>query len=575
MASHIFRGPLIVALLAGWLTGCATPIQKAPSTPSMVLPAPDVTPLDPVEDYPRVALDEEILFRILIGDVAAQRGEYVLAFQAWMDLAEKTGDARVARRAFEVAIGSGQMDEAIVAVKRWTVLAPKSEQPQQLLLALLIRTNRIAEAEPYLMELLEREPDKLGAAIVQMPRIWQEGSDQAAVLHVHQTIIERYPAMPEAHFALAVMLVRQGRDADAIAALDRALQLRPDWESAQLYKAQLLPIAERMAFLQKPSLRQNRAAQLLLASSQLEAMRNTEARQTYDAVLQKWPDDIEALTGAGLLAQYVGDYVRADTLFKRGLAQNPANADHLRAYLAQSAEMRLQYREALNWYLQVGPDASLKITARIARLQARLGAADEAKALVAAMPEANAEQKLEKIQTRAQVLRELKDHQGALQLLNEAVAAMPEAYELLLERSLAADYAGDYAQAEADLRLYLSKRPDDASALNALGYTLANRFDRLFEAEQLIDRALASDPENAAFIDSLGWLRFRQGRYAEAVVLLAKAHARFPDPEVSAHYAEALWRHGERAKARNVLDAALKLSPDDDGLLTLKKKLGL
>jgi Flp pilus assembly protein TadD len=171
-------------------------------------------------------------------------------------------------------------------------------------------------------------------------------------------------------------------------------------------------------------------------------------------------------------------------------------------------------------------------------------------------------------------LRELKDYHGALTLLNDAIVAMPDAHELRLDRSLVADAMGDDRLSEADLRFYLDKRPDDASALNALGYTLANRAVSLDEAEKLIGRAMASDPENPAYIDSLGWLRYRQGRLVEARDLLAQAHARFPDPEVSAHYAEVLWQNGERAKARSVLQTALKLTPDDAGLLALKKKLG-
>lgn len=579
---HPSRGTLIAALLAACLSGCAatTPTGKGVSAPLAqagpvgVAQSASSQPYR-AEDLPHLALSDEILFRILLGDVAAQRGEYPLAFQAWMDLTDKTQDPRAARRAFEIAMGAGQLDEAIVAVKRWVALAPESEQPQQLLLALLIRANRIAEAQPHLIRLLELHPEKIGAAIMQLPRLWQEGSDRAAVVLVHRQVVERYPDVPESHYALAVALAWQGQTDAAIAALDVALKLQPDWPMALLYKAQLLSAAARITFLQQPNLRQNRDAQLLLASTLLETGKSTEARQTYESVLKLAPNDLEALTGAGLLAQYAGDYARSDELFLRALAQHPANADHLRAYLGQSAEMRLQYRAALDWYRQISADSSLKIAARMARIEARLGARDEALRRVAAMPEKTPEEQSEKTQAQAQVLRELKDYQGALRLLNAAITAQPDAHELLLERSLVADYVGDYARGEADLRQYLTHRPGDASALNALGYSLANRSGQLIEAEKLILSALEIDPENPAFIDSLGWLRFRQGRHAEAVTLLAQAHGRFPDPEVSAHYVEALWLSGARAKARSIFDAALQLSPDDEGLLALKKKLGL
>jgi len=578
MASHLAPSTFLMTLLACWLTGCATPAQQAGAPVlrpvASAIEAAPASQADLNADLPRMALSDEILFRILVGDVAAQRGEYPLAYQAWMDLAEKTGDPRAAQRAFEVAIGGALLDEAIVAVKRWTALAPKAEQPQQLLLALLIRTNRIAEAEPLLIRLLEQQPEKLNAAILQLPRLWQDGSDRKAVVEIHRNLVVRYPDLPEASYALAVALAWQGQARDAIAALDEALRLRPDWEMALLYKAQLLPAAERIVFLRQPALKASRPAQLQLAGALQDAGRSAQARQTYEAILRTWPDYIEALAGAGLLALYAGDYARADVLFKTALTQNPPSADHLRAYLGQSAEMRMQWREALSWYRQISAQTTLKVAARIARIQARLGERDEALSAVAAMPESSPEEKLDKTQARGQVLRELKDYHGALTLLNDAIVAMPDAHELRLDRSLVADAMGDDRLSEADLRFYLDKRPDDASALNALGYTLANRAVSLDEAEKLIGRAMASDPENPAYIDSLGWLRYRQGRLVEARDLLAQAHARFPDPEVSAHYAEVLWQNGERAKARSVLQTALKLTPDDAGLLALKKKLG-
>lgn len=585
MASRFPVGKFVVTLLAGCLAACAAPVRQSSSptvqsqeaeSPAEVGGASRSLPYLP-EDLPKIELSDELLIRMLVGDVAAQRGEHSLAYQAWFAVAEKTRDPRAARRAVEIAVANAQFDGALAAARLWVQFAPKASLPRQLLVHLLIRANQIKEAEPHLLVLLDLYPDELAQSLLQMQRIWPAGTDPEAIVQVYQALVQRYPDRPEAHYALAVELARQQKVSAAIAALDAALKLRPNWDLAALYKAQLLDAAERIAYLGKlsPELRQSRPALLLLASALLETNKGADARKIYDSVLARWPNDVEALTGAGLLAQYAGEYERSDRLLKTALEQSPANADHLRAYLGQSAEMRLQYREALAWYQQIGPNASLKITARIARLQAKLGARDEALQTVAALPEASAAEKGEKIQARAQVLRELKDYQGALKVLNEAVAAQPEAYDLLLERSLVADYTGDHALVESDLRRYLAKFPDDASALNALGYTLVNRFGRLVEAEGLIDRAIQSDPDNPAYIDSLGWLRYRQGRLAEARDLLARAHARFPDPEVSAHYAEVLWQSGDRAKARSILEAAIKLSPDDDGLLALKKKLGL
>jgi tetratricopeptide (TPR) repeat protein len=578
MAAHSSCGKLIAGLFAVGLTACATPAPQpgpVPAMPVVEMPA-QPEPYRP-EDLPVMALSDEILIRILVGDLAVQNGEYPLALQAWMEVLEKTRDPRAARRAVEIAARSGRVDEALLAAKKWAELAPKSAVPRQIVVVLLIRANRIAETEPYLVTLLEDEPDKIGEAILELPKLWTEVKDRPAVLQIHEKIAARYPQLPEAHYTEAIALAWQPRVSDAIAALDRALKLRPDWDLALSYKAELLAPDDRLAFIaaQSKAWRESRAVLLMQAATQVEAGRLADAARSYDAVLLRWPDDMEAQAGAGVMARKNGDYARADRLFRAALARNPGKADQLRAELGFTAELRLQYREALDWYRQISPLAAMNVAPHIARMQAKLRMRDEALQTVAGLPETTPDEKKDKILARAQVLRELKDYQSAMKLLNGALAEQPQAYELLLERSLLADFMGDLGLMESDLRRYLVQYPDNASAMNALGYSLANRTDRLPEAESLIGAALKSDPDNPAYLDSLGWLRYRQGKLGEARDLLARAHALFPDPEVSAHYAEVLWQNSERSKARGILEAALRLSPDDEALLSLKKKLGL
>ncbi|MGL6041124.1 MAG: tetratricopeptide repeat protein, partial [Deefgea sp.] len=147
--------------------------------------------------------------------------------------------------------------------------------------------------------------------------------------------------------------------------------------------------------------------------------------------------------------------------------------------------------------------------------------------------------------------------------------------ELYYDRSLYLDLLGDIAGVEADLLRYLQLNPDHVHGLNALGYILANRTDRLVEANTYLTRAMTKEPNNPVILDSMGWLRLKQGKLKEALELLKRAYADLPDPEIAAHYAEALWLTGDKAKAVEVLDAASQLDADDEALLAIRKKLGL
>ncbi len=122
---------------------------------------------------------------------------------------------------------------------------------------------------------------------------------------------------------------------------------------------------------------------------------------------------------------------------------------------------------------------------------------------------------------------------------------------------------------EQDLRRIIAKDPEHSQALNALGYTLADRTDRYQEAYELIERALELNPDDFYILDSMGWVLYRLGRHEEAVRYLRRAMAIRPDSEVAAHLGEVLWVMGEKQAAKEIWDTALKTTPDDKRLLNV------
>ena len=171
------------------------------------------------------------------------------------------------------------------------------------------------------------------------------------------------------------------------------------------------------------------------------------------------------------------------------------------------------------------------------------------------------------------LLREQKRYQEALTLFNEALVQFPGNIDLLYARGMTGQDAGDLSILERDLTAIIKQQPDNATALNALGYTLADETDRLDEAYELISKALSLNPEEPAIIDSMGWVLYRRGDLAGAEKYLRKAWSKMNDPEVASHLAQVLIDLGNRAEASATLKKALLVNPENTVLLELQRTI--
>lgn len=566
------------------LTGCVlTPQQPVPMAAQPVQESPGTETRDEgwkPEDLPGVELSADLLLRFLAGDIAAQRGQTAFAAKSWLDLAQRTRDPRIARRAVELALGSGQLTAALDAAQIWVERSPQSVLARQLYVSLLIRANRLdvlEEQVPAFLALPERE---LADFYMQLHQLWERKADQAQVARLTGLLTAGKDAMPEAHFALAVMHASRTRLDVALGELDVALKLRPWWEPAVMYKVQLLrqrnDVDAALALLREAGNKNPMQQAYPLAQARLlnELQRTAEARAVYETILARQPDQIEALVGVGLLALQARDFDVAHDMLSAALSRGASNADLLRYYLGQIDEERRQYRQALEWYRQVAGDEQRHAQMRIPRLWAKQGNEAQAQVALSTLSAESDQEKIENIQIEGQVWRELKQPAKGHEVLTRGIAQYPDALDLYYDRSLMADLLQRYAEGEADLRYMLERDPDNVNALNALGYLLTNRANKLEEAQVLLEQAIAVEPDNPVIIDSVGWLRFKQGRLSEALEWLERAYRLLPDPEIAAHYAEVLWVSGKQQEAKRVLDAALAGSPEEEILLEVRKRLG-
>jgi tetratricopeptide (TPR) repeat protein len=145
---------------------------------------------------------------------------------------------------------------------------------------------------------------------------------------------------------------------------------------------------------------------------------------------------------------------------------------------------------------------------------------------------------------------------------------------LLITLSSIQDKAGQYKESEATLRRVLELDPDNATALNNLGYFLTERKERLEEALQLIQRAVNIDPTNGSFLDSLGWLYFQMGKMTEAKRYLEQAVVyEHQSSTIREHLGDLYAKLGDMTKARQYWEAALRLSNEREEVARLKEKL--
>ena len=142
-------------------------------------------------------------------------------------------------------------------------------------------------------------------------------------------------------------------------------------------------------------------------------------------------------------------------------------------------------------------------------------------------------------------------------LLDRQVASHPDDTQLRFMRAMRLYDRGDLAGMERDLRRIIEQEPDNAMALNALGYTLADRTARYQEALELIERAHRLEPESPAILDSLGWVHHKLGDDQRALPYLREAYASQQDQEIAAHLAEVLWQLERRAEARALIVEAV------------------
>ena len=393
-------------------------------------------------------------------------------------------------------------------------------------------------------------------------------TERDALLAAYDELGPAFPDSPDLLFGRALLRWQAGGVDEARKLAERAVALQPDNPAGHLLFAQLLEesglSAQAFEHLERVLPRYPEDTRLSRAYVHMLLGRRDFARAVarLEPQVTAYPDN--AVLRFGLALAYRGaDRPEAAREQLTMLVEDPELSGDAYFQLGQLADSDGHVERAIQYYRRVQGEHWLAATARAARLLADSGELAAARRYLARLRATHQEQLSTLFQIEAELLMHRGEYRDAQELLDAGLEEIPGSIELLYSRSLAHEKLGDIAAVEADLRAILAMDADNASALNALGYSLANHTDRYEEAQHLIERALALAPNDAAIIDSLGWVLYRRGQHERALAELRRAAALLPDPEVAAHLGEVLWVMGEREQARSVWAEALERFPDD------------
>ena len=550
---------LALALLTSSLHVLAETTTAATTIPTITTPTP------------------EFVYKYLLGEVAGQRGDVILASQLFLDLAKQTRDARLAERAARTAAFANQPSIALQAATLWAELDPSSIEAQQASSQMLVASGNLKQAKPHIEKLLAKE-DTRANGFLYLPSLLANQSDKVEVLKAVTEFAKPYPKLPEAHFAVAQAAWAADKPEVAKKSLETANKLRPGWEvSAQMQGQMLLKespdkaIAFYQDFLNKhPKANDVRMAYAKLLVSQ---KKYNEAKPEFVKLVETSNGSPEISAVVGLLSLESNDYLMADKYFQQSISSGFKNPDQLHLYLGRSAERQKEDAKAIGWYDKIeAGEHYLDGRLSAANVIARTKNVDAAIKLLDDVEDLTPEQQMLVIQTEASMLNQAKRELEAFELLQKATQNWPNSVEIIYDYAMAAERVGKLDVMEVELRKAMKMKPDFAAAYNALGYSLADRNIKLQEAKNLIETALQLQPGDHYMLDSLGWVHYRLGNLDKAADSLRKAYEVQADPEIAAHLGEVLWKQGKQEEAKQIWASALKEHPDNPVLLATNKK---
>ncbi|MGI9283284.1 MAG: tetratricopeptide repeat protein [Endozoicomonas sp.] len=563
---------LLAAIL---VSGCSS-VQL--SGPSEVAAESVPASVNNEPEEPVASFEPDTLYDLLVAELGGQRKRYDLALGNYLKQAHKTQDKGIAKRAYQISQVIGARQASLDAAVLWAKLDDENAAALQASAIELVRAGQLDRAVEQMRMVLALEGeanfDFLAASASELPE-----DEREQLLSTFDSILKDYPDHRSLKLGKAILLLQDNQLNEAIKLCDQLLAKDSGYVKAIILKGRILnkmgkgDEAEKMladAVRKHPEIPRLR---LIYARVLVHLDKLDEARKQFQVLLKQSPHDVEIILSLALIALENDMVEESEKYFKQllSLGQRKSTANY---YLGRIVEQKGQFDQARKYFLNVMPGKEFMMS-RVALIQMQLKQGKVAEA----------RQQLDEDRNRfpvhavqlylleTEILVNASELDDALTLFTNAVLRYPDSVNLLYGRAMVYERMGRINDLEKDLRAIIKAQPENAAALNALGYTLADRTDRFEEAKALIEKAYALDNEDPAIMDSMGWVQYRLGNYQAALDYLKSAYEKYPDHEVAAHLGEVLWAMGRKEDARALWDEALQKAPDSVVLKETRERL--
>ena len=523
----------------------------------------------------------ELMYEVLVGELSGQFGDVGQALEHYVNAAQLTDDPSVAERATRIAMFAKDWPAGIKAATRWSELVGENLEISQILGVLELRSGNIDGAVPHFEKIMLAADDSPAKGYSIIGAVLAREPDSESSLKLLEKLVNKHFENPYGHLTLASLAFQSQDFQRTIDESELALGFKPDLIEARAMRAQALMnlgetdqalAAMKIIVEEEPGNREMRTAYSRML---IGAERYDEAIREFEVLLVANPNDGELIYRLGLLYLQQKEFGKAKVKFKR-LVDRQQRVDESHYYIGRTDEEQTNFSEAIAEFEKVKQgEYYIDAKARVASIYVERDGIDKAQTYLKSLrgtlsaPESIIEVYL----IEGQLLHDEELYVAAMDLYSEGLQEFPGHSDLLYARALMAEEIDRIDLLEADLKLILAEDPENASALNALGYTLADHNSRVDEALGYIKKALEIRPDDPAVMDSMGWVQFRLGNYAEAETYLRKAFGVLEDAEIAGHLVELLWAQGNYDEANKVMNDMLERFPEDEYILELKQRL--
>jgi tetratricopeptide (TPR) repeat protein len=560
-----------------FLVGCASlPDREVSKSSTQKVDSHSAEPEDDSEKV--TAISPDVLYLLLTAEIAGQRNQYDVALDGYLQAAKRVNDPRISERAAKIGVFLKNTDKTAEAVSLWLKQDDKNLTARKIAALSALRSGDRKTALAHLNRILADDPAGFESTLMELTKVLAKDGRADVIFSVLEDVAVQHPEQAVVYFVQALLAGKLNKVNIAKEKVNKALELEPSWNKALILRAQLAAQAGELdvarenleKILEKTP--DNDRVKKMLAQVLVKAKALEDALQLYQEMLTNKPDDAESQFAIALI--YLQQEKEHKALVKlKEMVNRPRWGAQASFYIGRIEYKNEHYAKALVWFDKVTQGA-YHYEASMAAVSVLLSQKNfvEAESRLSALAVEFPKQKIQILLLETEVYSEQKDYQKAFDILTDALKKHPDHRNILYTRALISEKLDRLDLLESDLKKILLKNPDDASTLNALGYTLVDRTDRFEEAGGYLQRAIKLKPEEAVILDSIGWLHFKQGETMKALKYLRAAYEKQPESEIAAHLAEVLWSLGDKEEAKNVFDKAIKKSPDDEYLLKIQHK---